>query len=251
MTGNCCVLRISVCDDSREDLLYIEEILNDYFAVKAIHAAEYTLFNNAVDLLWAIERGQRYDLMLLDILMPSMTGMDAAREIRGFNQDVKIVFLTSSTEFAVESYTVNAFYYLLKPIQKMQLFALLDRVIDDMNNQENGSFLIKSNQGIIRVYLNKLEFAEIIGRTIFYHFTDGSVTQASGLLTELESVLLPHSCFIKPHRSYIVNMSHIASLNQREIRMRAGSVVPMAKAHYRDIKSAYVSFAFNDLRQQL
>lgn len=219
--------------------------------MKAGHPAECTLFSNAVDLLWAIEQGQRYDLVLLDILMPSMTGMDAAREIRHFDQDVKIVFLTSSTEFGVESYTVNAYDYILKPIQKTQMFVLLDKVIYDTNNQMEHSFLIKSNQGLIRAYISKLEFAEIIGRTIFYHFTDGSVTQAQGVLTELESVLLPHSCFIKPHRSYIVNMSHIASLNQREIKMRAGTVVPMAKAHYHQIKSAYVSFAFNDIRQPL
>lgn len=245
------MLRIAVCDDRREDLLHIEAIINDFLAVKAEHPAEYTLFSNAVDLLWAIEQGQRYDLVLLDILMPSMTGMDAAREIRHFDQDVKIVFLTSSTEFAVESYTVNAYYYILKPIQKTQLYTLLDKVVYDTNNQADSSFLIRSNQGLVRAYINKLEFAEIIGRTIFYHFTDGSVTQAQGVLTELESVLLPHSCFIKPHRSYIVNMSHIASLSQREIRMRAGNIVPMAKAHYGDIKSAYVSFAFNDLGQQI
>jgi DNA-binding LytR/AlgR family response regulator len=219
--------------------------------MKAAHPAECTLFSNAIDLLWAIEHGQRFDLVLLDILMPSMTGMDAAREIRRFDQDVRIVFLTSSTEFAVESYTVNAYYYVLKPIQKTQLFVLLDKVIDDTNNQTGSSFLIKSNQGLVRAYINKLEFAEIIGRTIFYHFTDGSITQAQGVLSELEGVLLPHSCFIKPHRSYIVNMSHIESLSQREIKMRTGNIVPMAKAHYRDIKSAYVSFTFSDLRQQL
>lgn len=219
--------------------------------MKAVHSAECTLFSNAMDLLWALERGQRYDLVLLDILMPSMTGMDAAREIRHFDQDAKIVFLTSSTEFAVESYTVNAYYYILKPIQETQLFTLLDKVIYDTNNQTGSSFLIRSSQGLIRAYINKLEFAEIIGRTIFYHFTDGSVMQAQGVMAELESVLLPHSCFIKPHRSYIVNLSHISSLGQREIKMRTGTRVPMAKAHYRDIKCAYVSFTFNDIRRQL
>lgn len=245
------MLRIAVCDDRREDLLHIEAIINDYSAMKATHPAECKLFSNAMDLLWSIEHGQRYDLVLLDILMPTMTGMDAAREIRHFDQDVKIVFLTSSSEFAVESYTVNAYYYILKPIQKPQMYTLLDKVVYDTSNKTENSFLIKSNQGLIRAYNSNLEFAEIIGRTIFYHFTDGSVTQAQGLLTELESILLPYTCFIKPHRSYIVNMSHIVSLSQREIKMRTGAVVPMAKAHYRGIKDAYVSFAFNDLRQQL
>ena len=243
------MFKIAVCDDNREDLSNIVTIINDYIAAKTDrHAIDCVQFTSAVDLLSAMEHGQLFDLILLDIIMPLTTGMDAANEIRQFNKEVKIVFLTSSSEFAVQSYAVNAFYYVLKPVRKPQLFSLLDKVISDLENQKGSSFLIKSKHGLIRIYINKLEFAEVIGRTIFYHLTDGSVTEALGSMAELERVLLSHPCFIKPHRSYIINMSHIEALSQREIKMHSRTNVPMVKANYSAIRSAYISFAFRELK---
>ncbi|WP_090446318.1 LytR/AlgR family response regulator transcription factor [Natronincola peptidivorans] len=205
---------------------------------------EYTAFNSAVDLIAAMESGQRYELILLDILMPLITGMDAAKEIRQFNQDIKIIFLTSSTEFAVEAYSVGAYYYAIKPIWKEKLFILLDKVISEMETTLGKSFLIKSNTGLTRVFINRLEFAEVNGRTILYHLTNGSVIEATGSMTELEKLLSDNVCFIKPHRSYIINMEHIDTLSQREVKMQSLALVPISKANYPTVKSAYINFSF-------
>jgi DNA-binding LytR/AlgR family response regulator len=193
-----------------------------------------------------MESGQQYDLVLLDILMPFMTGMDAAKEIRQFNQAVKIIFMTSSPEFAVESYVVDAYYYALKPVWKEKLFILLDKVISETEIQLGASFLIKSKTGLTRIYIMRLEFAEVIGRTILYHLTDGSVIEAIGTMNELEKELLANPCFIKTHRSYIINMEQIDTISQREIKMQSHALVPLAKANYSTVKSAYIAFAFKE-----
>lgn len=243
------MLRIAICDDNVADLSNMVSIINSYKALKSdMHIIEYKAFNSALDLISAMESGQQYDLLLLDILMPFMTGMEVAKEIRQFNQDIKIIFSTSSSEFAVESYSVGAYYYVLKPISKDKLFIILDKVLAEMESQADISFFIKGKIGLTRVYLNKLEFAEVIGRTIFYHLTDGSVLEAIGSMSELEKKLLPNPCFIKPHRSYIVNMEHIDTLSQREIKMRSHSSALIAKANYSTVKSKYMSFAFKKLR---
>ena len=240
-------MNIAICDDNIADLSNMVSFINDY---KNFHRDKpkinYTAFSSALDLISAMESGQQYDLVLLDILMPFLTGMEAAKEIRQFNQDVKIIFSTSSTEFAVESYSVGAYYYALKPIWKEKLFILLDKVFSEMEIQISTSFLIKSKTGLTRIFINKLEFAEVIGRTILYHITDGSVIEAVGSMTELEKELLSNPCFIKPHRSYILNMEHIDTLSQREIKMNSLASVPLAKANYPSVKSAYVKFAFKE-----
>jgi len=242
------MLKIAICDDNIEDLSNMVSIINSYKALQMDkHKIEYTAFNSALELIAAMESGQQYDLVLLDILMPFMTGMDAAKEIRQFNQDIKIIFSTSSPEFAVESYSVGAYYYALKPIWKDKLFTLLDKVISEMESHAGKSFLIKSKTGLTRVYINKLEFAEVIGRTLLYHFTDGSVIEAVGSMSELENELLPSPGFIKPHRSYIINMEHINTLTQREIKMRSLALVQMSKANYSTVKSAYIAFAFKEM----
>jgi DNA-binding LytR/AlgR family response regulator len=243
------MLRIAICDDNIADLSNMVSIINSYKALKSdMHIIEYTAFNSALDLISALESGQQYDLLLLDILMPFMTGMEVAKEIRQFNQDIKIIFSTSSSEFAVESYSVGAYYYALKPIWKDKLFIILDKVLAEMESQADISFLIKGKTGLTRVCINKLEFAEVIGRTIYYHLADGSVLEAIGSMSELEKKLLPNPCFIKPHRSYIVNMEHIDTLSQKEIKMRSLSSVLISKANYSTVKSEYMAFAFKKLR---
>lgn len=241
------MLKIAICDDNIADLSNIVSIIEDYQALQRDkNNIKYTAFQNAADLIAAMESGQQYDLVLLDILMPFVTGMDAAKEIRQFNQVVKIIFMTSSPEFAVESYSVNAYYYALKPVWKKKLFILLDKVISEMQIQSGASFQIKSKTGLTRIYINRLEYAEVTGRTILYYLTDGSVIEAIGSLRELEKELLSNPCFIKPHRSYIINMQHIGTIGQSQIKMQSQALVPMAKANRNTVKSAYITFAFEE-----
>jgi len=243
------MLNIAICDDNISDLSNMVSIVNDYKSMQRDkHKIEYTAFRSAVDLIAAMESGQQYELVLLDILMPFMTGIDAAKEIRQFNRDVKIIFSTSSPDFAVESYSVRAYYYALKPIWKEKLFILLDKVISEMEVHVGVSLLIKSKTGLTRFYINRLEFAEVIGRTILYHLTDNSVIEAFGSMFMLEKELLSNLCFIKPHRSYIINMEHVGTLSQREIKMQSLTLVPMAKANYNSVKSAYMTYVFKELK---
>lgn len=241
------MLKIAVCDDNIADLSNIISFIDDYKSKQMDkNSILYTAFQNAADLIAAMESGQEYDLMLLDIMMPFITGMSAAKEIRQFDQDVKIIFMTSSPEFAVDSYSVGAFYYLLKPVRKEMLFLLLDKVISESEIKPGDSFLIKSKTGLTRIYLSRLEFAEVIGRTLIYHLNDGSVIEAVGSMNELEKELLSLPCFIKTHRSYIINMEQIDTICQREVRMQSRAVVPMSKANSNIVKSAYITFAFKE-----
>lgn len=241
------MLKIALCDDNIADLSNIVSIIEDYQSLQRDkNSIKYTAFQNATDLIAAMESGLQYDLLLLDILMPFLTGMDAAKEIRQFNQAVKIVFMTSSPEFAVESYSVDAYYYILKPVWEKKLFILLDKVISETEIQLGASFLIKSKTGLTRININRLEFVEVVGRTILYHLTDGSVIEALGSLRELEKILLSYPCFIKTHRSFIINLEHIDTISQREIKTQSHALVPIAKSNYVTVKSAYITFAFKE-----
>lgn len=242
-------MKIAVCDDNMADLLTVVSLLNDYILLhEKKHIIEYTTFYSAADLIAALEKGQQYDLVLLDILMPFMTGMEASKEIRQFNQDIRIIFMTSSPEFAVESYSVNAYYYVLKPILKETLYILLDKVISELELQKDTSILAKGKNGLSRIYINRLEFAEVIGRTIFYHMSDGRIIEAIGSMSDLEKALLPNHSFIKPHRSYIINLEYIDTLSQREIKMHSHALIPMARANSRVLKSAYIAYSFNNIK---
>jgi DNA-binding LytR/AlgR family response regulator len=104
-------MKIAICDDNRQDLLHIASLVETYRNTRKTELT-YVSFQNATELLSTLEGGN-YDVLLLDVLMPGINGIQAAREIREQDEQVKIIFLTSSPEFAVESYSVQAYYSIL------------------------------------------------------------------------------------------------------------------------------------------
>lgn len=124
------MVKIGFCDD---DLSVLKElqILVDQYRVENNREIEYAAFQSPLELLAELEKGMHFDILFLDVLMPGQSGMDAAREIREIDTAVKIIFLTSSAEYAVESYTVGAYFYQLKPIWKESFYRLMDSVISE------------------------------------------------------------------------------------------------------------------------
>ncbi len=129
-------MRIAICDDNPEELARLVSLLETYRR-ETERCFIYQSYSSGIALLDDIRRGS-FDLVLLDILMPHLDGMGIAREIRTFDDHLKIAFLTSSPEYAVQSYEVEAFSYLVKPILKEKLFPLLDKLFVVKQEKEGG-----------------------------------------------------------------------------------------------------------------
>ena len=118
------MLQLAFCDDDLSELQTIQTLL-DRYRVARNQEIRYTAFQNAWDLLAEVERGTRYDVLLLDVLMPGQNGIEVAGELRQYDNNVKIIFLTSSPEFAVQSYAVGAYFYqLLEYVQTLSYRAI-------------------------------------------------------------------------------------------------------------------------------
>ncbi|MEE0242114.1 MAG: GHKL domain-containing protein [Faecalibacterium prausnitzii] len=120
--------RIAFCDDDAALLHQMQDFLEQYRTLRGVQL-ELTPYTKPMELLADIETGVRFDVLFLDVLMPGINGIDAAREIRRYDTAVQIIFVTSSSEFAVQSYVVGAYYYQLKPIWKDSFFRLTDAVL--------------------------------------------------------------------------------------------------------------------------
>ena len=119
------MIQIAFCDDDQTVLDQLSALLEKYRAQRCVQI-QCTAFRSPLDLLAEIEKGTRYDILFLDVIMPAENGITAAKEIRQYDNVVKIIFLTSSAEFAVESYVVGAYFYQLKPIWEDSFFRLTD-----------------------------------------------------------------------------------------------------------------------------
>lgn len=122
------MLKIAFCDDDLEILKELG-ILLDKYKKERDEDLTCTVFQSPLELLAAIEKGFSFDILFLDILMPGENGIETAKEIRQYDNNMKIIFLTSSPEFAVQSYTVGAYFYQLKPVWEESFFQLMDSVL--------------------------------------------------------------------------------------------------------------------------
>ena len=237
------MLKIAFCDD---DLSVLNElrILLDRYRVERNREIEYTAFQSPLELLAEIEKGARFDILFLDVIMPGETGIDAAAELRKYDDNVKIIFLTSSAEYAVQSYTVGAYFYQLKPIWAESFFRLMDSAAAACEKEQGDSLILRCRTGITRIELRQLEYCEVIHHTLFIHLTTGKVLESTGSLDELSKQLEPYGCFLRPHRSYLINMDYIQSLTYHSITMTCLAEIPLARGKYHEVKDVYLERAF-------
>ena len=235
------MLKIAVCDDDNAELSHVTALLEQYQARNHI-PAQVDGFHNAMDLMDAL-RSVNYQLLLLDILMPGFTGIQAAREIRTFDSETKIIFLTSSPEFAVESYGVDAFYYLLKPIKSGELFPVLDKLMQRLHRAED-TLLLTMASGVIRLPYSRIEVLEVNSKRLLFFLNDGSIGEIPGSLTQYEPQRLAHGGFGKAHRSYLVNMDYIQRLTGNELVTCSGVTVPVSRLLSNQVRKEYMDFLF-------
>lgn len=237
-------MRIAICDDDPLELARLSEIMDSYRQEKKA-GLTYTIFSDAMSLLDEMHR-DNFDLLLLDVLMPLVNGMQAAHEVRDFDETVTIVFLTCSTEFAVESYAVKAHTYLLKPSSKEALFPILDNLFDKMLKPED-SLVIKSKTSIFKLLFSKLAYVEVQNKTLYFHLTDGSIRKCFGSLSKFEDTLLSRPEFVQTHRSFIVNMWQIQEISYAQLLTYTGKTIPISRLLYPKVREAYMKHLFTEM----
>ncbi len=239
-------LKIAICDDDSRYLLQVASLLESYRNDRKTWLS-YVSFLNATELL-ASMCSRDYDVLLLDMLMPGINGMQAAREIRQKNSSIQIIFLTSSPEFAVESYSVRAHYYLLKPVSEEKLYPILDRLLDDVKKPED-ALCIKTHSSVFSLPYGKIEYIEVSSKKLYFYLVDGGTQEVAGSLANFEQTLLKRPGFIKVHRSYLVNLQWVKELRHGELVTASGRLVPVSRAAYPQVRTAYTQFLFSEVAE--
>lgn len=241
------MLLLAVCDDSINELSNMVQLINQYRVARNFNC-EYAVFPNGFELVSALEKGKRFDIYCLDIIMPGFTGIDVAKEIRKFDKTAPILFFTSSPEFALQSYSVKAINYILKPITKEKLFITFDELLEQIKAEKNeNAIIVKSNKGIQKILISNLVFVEIIGRNVLYNLRSGKVIECIESFFSVCDTLLKYRCFIKPHRSYLVNMQYVDTIENQQLILQTLSVIPIAQGKVREIKQQYLDYQMEEV----
>lgn len=229
-------MRIALCDDEPATAQVFAELIRSWSGLRDC-PCEITAFSSAKALLFEAQGSFAFDLILLDIEMPGMNGMDLAKEIRRLDGEVPIAFLTNYQDFVFEGYEVGAFRYILKTQAEEKLFPMLDEVQKKLEQTKN-YLLVKAQGEDIRLDLNGIMYLEAQKHDTAVHMGEKTfmlrqpISGLAGLLGE---------GFAAAHRSYIVNLDYVERLSRTECRMTNGECVPVSRGAYARLNEAFIS----------
>lgn len=245
LKGEHTFMKIAICDDDRNELLQIQTLLDLYAQERQMEFIVKEYYNSFE--LASAAANETFQIYLLDVLMPVLNGIDLAREIRLTDKAADILFLTSSPEFAVESYMVKASNYLLKPVQKETLFQALDDIFIRQINEAGASIIVKTTIGVHKIHLTSLVYVEALNRIVIYHLKTGEQITSAERFSSVCDSLMQHSEFLLPHRSYLVNMNYIRSITASDMLLQSGKSIPLAQRRVSEIKKLYLAFQMEEV----
>lgn len=219
-------MRIAIVEDEQDSAALLEAHLKR-FQEETGETVQYEVFRDGMDLVDNYQ--PRWDLIFLDIEMPLMDGMTAARKIRGTDREALIVFITRTAQYAMEGYEVSALDYVLKPVNYYAFSMKMRRTANLIRQREDKFTIVQNSSGMQKLSLKSLAYIEVYNHTLIYH-TDGGTVSATGSKTinALEQELATAG-FARCGQSYLVNLRHVENLDKDSVILTGGERVPVSR----------------------
>lgn len=202
---------VAVCDDDPGDLRAVSAYLEAYFRARPALSGQLYPFSSGAALLEAAQARDGFDLYLLDVVIPDPDGIRTGLDLRARGDRGEIVYLTSSREYAVESYDARALSYLLKPVDREKLFTTLDRAAENRARSRAETVLVRTPHGPRQIPLDQILYAERVGHIMRYTCTGGTVDSSTlrGSFQEAAAPLLADSRFFLCGASLVFHLRHV------------------------------------------
>lgn len=227
--------RIAVCDDVPSEQSQIISLIDE--TLDSTHICHtVTAFDSPRALLDAFHRGERYSLLLLDMMMDGLNGLELARELRAMNTGADIIFISANREMALYGYEVNAVRYLAKPAEPERLREAL--LYCHKKWREKKEILIPTERGQHRISLSDIQFVEAYDRGTLFVLANEQI-RSRYKISEAEA-MLPRAMFNLCHRAYIVNLSCVRSIRCYEFTLKNGHTIPIGKNRYNEVYTRFL-----------
>ncbi len=226
--------RVAICDDSAVDAAYVEELLQAWAAERELDVSA-ERFSSAEQFLFHYEEDKSFDILLLDIEMGAMDGVEMARTVRKDNEAVQIVFITGYSDYIAEGYDVAALHYLMKPVGREKLLAVLDRALEKCRKNARCLNLELSGE-MVRIPLYEVRYLDVRQNYVTVHAKQDYTVKRT--LAEFEAVL--DETFCRVGRSMIVNLRQIRRVTKKEVFLADGTALPLPRGAYEPLNRAII-----------
>ena len=241
------MMHIAICDDYSEWIVAIENACKSYFDRHSNVKAELVTFDDPQKFLEYLESGGKVRLVLLDIVMPGMSGIDVAKKIRQRGDETEIVFLSTSDEWGMQGYQVKAMDYLLKPFGQEEFDATMDKVLKVIKAPPSKKLAVNGENGKMSfVEVEKIIYVETQRNCRVLHCEDGDVIEVKRTLQALTDELdrLYPDQFMSPLRGYLINLNAVQEISPEGIVMKDGSRIFIKSNSYRKLRDFYFEWTF-------
>lgn len=240
------MFRIAICEDEKVQIEYLQMLLEQW-QERYDEKMTVDTYTSAEQYLFETEGKVPYDLLLLDIQMGHMNGVELARKVREQDTKVKIIFLTGIKDYAIEGYEVGAVRYLLKPVKEAVLFSLLDKLCDEAKEQKEDFLFFQTGGVTNRVRFSEILYAEAEGH---YVVLKTACPEEKGQTKEWKwkenisarSEELEAKGFFLLRRGLYVNLAKVEQIGKVECVLENGEVLPVTKARYQALNEAFIAF---------
>ncbi len=226
--------KIAICDDEQNQIEYITSIVASWSAHEG-HNCEIRTFASAEAFLFEYEDDKTYDILLLDVEMQNITGIELAKRIRKDNSNAEIIFITSHFEFIGEGYEVDALHYLLKPISADKLMQVLNKAAEKLS-VEPPSVVISCEGETVKLYESDILYVESFLHYIVIHTKDKEYKIKENISVFENNV---SDDFYRIHRSYLVSLKHITRISRTFVNI-GNTELPLSRGKYDDINRAFI-----------
>ena len=238
-------IKIALCDDEKPIRDYIEKCVREVNPDALV--SQYSDASNMVSASFDA------DILFLDIQMPGMDGMKAARILRTMGNKTILVFVTAVEEYVFQAFDVGAVQYIVKPFDRNKLIETIKRAIDlagermsieealseTKDSADNESFLIKAGGVNRKIILADISYAEVLEHRIILHMKDREQIEYYGKMSDLEKVA--GDDFFRVHRAYLINLSCVKSYDAKTVTVQ-GEEIPVARGKYQELVKSYLSY---------
>ena len=228
------MINIAICDDDKNVIIQLEKHLDEYEGDKCI----VTTYNCGEDFL---RDRKSFNIIFLDISMAGMDGIETAKKIRGYDKNVKIVYVTNFTDYANLAFEVHAFGYLNKPIKKEQIYKQLGEArAYSLNAEEAEQFEFITTEGVVRLLTRDIYYFEYLNRSVKIkaqyktYILKEKITTIAGYMNKYG--------FLAPHKSFVVNLFHVKSIRGYDIHMMDGSIIPLSQKKSAEFREKFNIF---------
>ena len=231
------MIKFAICDDEPIMVQEISNQLSQYMNGEHITSYCANSFSDGRSLL---ESGCDFDVIFLDIQMERPNGLETAKILRQHKNHGLLIFVTVLKECVFDAFEVEAFDYLVKPIDSGHFKRTMDRIVKSLQRRETKSIVFQRGTSCDVILPAEIVYCEVQGRKIYIHQSNGKITDYYDKLDDLERRM--DERFFRCHRSYLVNLEYVRGCNAGQVMLSQGDKIPVSRLRERDLTQALLRY---------